>query len=149
MSAAAISTARTASPILRWPISTAPSSSISSDPRAYHNRGLIYQAQGQYQLAIDDFSKAISFAPTAVEPFNARGLCYLATGDFKAALEDFNEVVKRDRNSYEGWTNQGLALEKLGERKQAFAAFAKAVSINAAYKPATEGMRRTQSGSAA
>ena len=58
-------------------------------------------------------------------------------------------MVKRDRNSYEGWTNQGLALEKLGERKQAFAAFAKAVSINAAYKPATEGMRRTQSGSAA
>ena len=29
----------------------------ANDPRAYHNRGLIYQAQGQHTQAIDDFSQ--------------------------------------------------------------------------------------------
>ena len=36
-----------------------------SDARAYHNRGLIYQAQGQHNQAIQDFSKAISIMPAA------------------------------------------------------------------------------------
>ena len=35
----------------------------TTDPRAYHNRGLIYQSQGQHAFAIEDFSTAISLSP--------------------------------------------------------------------------------------
>jgi len=38
-----------------------------TDARAYHNRGLIYQSQGQHKFAIEDFSTAISLAPDAAE----------------------------------------------------------------------------------
>jgi Flp pilus assembly protein TadD len=98
---------------------------------------------------MDDFSKAISIAPSASEPFNARGLSQLSAGDFRAALDDFNEVVKRNKNSFEGWTNQGLALERLGETEKAFAAFARAANLNPNYKPAADGMRRTSPGGSA
>ncbi|MEI9901519.1 MAG: tetratricopeptide repeat protein [Hyphomicrobium sp.] len=90
---------------------------------------------------MDDFTKAISFAPGNAEPFEGRGLSYLATGDYKSALEDFNEAIKRDGDSYEAWTNQGLALEKLGEKRKAYAAFAHAANLNPNYRPAKEGMR--------
>ena len=115
MSGAATCTASASSTISRSPTSTRRSSSTRTTRAPTTTAASSIRRKGQHTQAIDDFSKAISLAPNATEPFNARGLSYLAISDSKAALDDFNEVVKRDPKSYEGWTNQGLALEKLGE----------------------------------
>ena len=43
----------------------------TTDGRAYHNRGLIYQSQGQHEFAIEDFSNAISLSPNSPSPITA------------------------------------------------------------------------------
>ena len=95
-SAAATCTASASSTILRWPTSTGPSRLDGNDPRAYHNRGLVYQAQRPARPGDRRFLQGDPLAPGNSEPFNARGLSYLALGDAMSALDDFNEVVKRD-----------------------------------------------------
>ena len=56
MSAAATSTASRASSTWRSPTTTRRSSSTAPIAQAFHNRGLVYQAQGQHQTAIEDFT---------------------------------------------------------------------------------------------
>ena len=146
MSAAATCTASASSSTSPSPISTPPSRSTPTTRAPITTAVSSIRRRASTTAAIADFSKAISLAPAAVEPYDARGLSYLATNDYHAALDDFNEVVKRDKESYEGWTNQGLALEQLSERAKAFAAFARASSLNPNYAPAREGMRRTSPG---
>ena len=135
MSAAAISIARRARSISRWPTSPGRSSSSRPTRRPIRTARLIYQSQNRHDDAIPDLTAATTYAPNSTDPYLSRGLSYLATGDYKAALDDFNIVVRRDKHSYQGWTDQGLALEKLGERDKAFAAFAHAAAINSELRP--------------
>ncbi len=47
----------------------------TTDGRAYHRRGLIYQSQGQHNFAIEDFSTAISLSPESMAAALAGSWC--------------------------------------------------------------------------
>ena len=64
--------------------------------QAYHNRGLLYQAQKQHKFAIEDFTTASASRRSRAEPHVARGLSYIAINDFKAAAKDLDEAVQAD-----------------------------------------------------
>ncbi len=46
------------------------------DADAYYNRGVTFFTQGQYDLAISDYNKAIGINPNDADPYSNRGLVY-------------------------------------------------------------------------
>ena len=98
--------------------------------------------RGQHPAAIEDFSTAISLAPSAAEPYNGRGISYLALGDDENAKADITTAVGLDRSSAESWANLGLIQERSGERSKAAKSYARAVQLDPKYTPASEGLAR-------
>ena len=116
----------------------------TTDPRAYHNRGLIYQARRQHDKAIDDFSKAISLSPSSAEPYNGRGISYAAQGDDDNAFSDFNTAINLDGKLAESWANQALIYERRGDMARAAKSYSHALKLDPNYAPAKAGLARTR-----
>src|SRR5262249_24619497 len=60
---------------------------------AYNNRGNAYSVQGQDDLAMDDYAKAINLNPNFAEPLNNRAVIYRKRGEYDRALEDLNPAL--------------------------------------------------------
>ncbi|MGH6767785.1 MAG: tetratricopeptide repeat protein [Xanthobacteraceae bacterium] len=69
----------------------------------YNNRGLAYEATGQFELAIADYSKAIELRDNYVSGYINRGSVYARSGQIERALSDL-------------W--KALALEPKGNRAE-------------------------------
>jgi tetratricopeptide (TPR) repeat protein len=67
-----------------------------------YNRGLAYQAQAQWQEAIDDFSHVLSLNDsdsTKQDALYQRGFCYIQIGEHKLAQQDFAALLSQEGNS--------------------------------------------------
>jgi tetratricopeptide (TPR) repeat protein len=63
------------------------------DARSYQIRGFAYSALGQYDLALEDYSSAIRFAPAFSDHYRDRAYVYEKLGQYDKALEDFNAAI--------------------------------------------------------
>lgn len=96
---------------------------LSSKDRASTlvNRGLIYARQGRFDLAFEDYEKAISLN-TYIKPIALINLgnAHFLQEDYNAASRYYSEAlalgVKQD---YAATLNRGMAAEKLGKLKAA------------------------------
>ena len=63
---------------------------------AYKNRGDLFQEIDVYDLAIEDYSKAIKFASDEADyyVYEQRGLMYIYEGAYDRAIADYNEAIK-------------------------------------------------------
>ncbi len=59
----------------------------------YYNRGIAYDKIGQYQLAINDYNKAISLDANYVNAYNNMGIVYGKLGQYQRAIENFNRAI--------------------------------------------------------
>ncbi|WP_162946295.1 tetratricopeptide repeat protein [Chitinophaga barathri] len=59
----------------------------------YFYRGQSYLALSKFPVAIEDFSKAISFRPNHFLYYRSRGRCYSETGNYTAALADYKKSL--------------------------------------------------------
>ena len=80
----------------------------------YYNRGLEYKNLGKYQLAIDDYNKAIKINPDYVDAYNDRGIAYHKSGNYKNALDDYNRAIKINPDYVKAYYNRGFVKMKLG-----------------------------------
>ncbi len=62
---------------------------------AYYQRGTLYHLSGQLDLAIADYSKAISWNKNLADAFEARGDAYADTGDRAKAEADYAEAANQ------------------------------------------------------
>lgn len=51
-----------------------------------------YAAQGQWELAIDEYSKAIELDPRYIEAYGARAFAYKGKGEYDKATADYNKA---------------------------------------------------------
>src|SRR6516164_8569996 len=63
---------------------------------AFNNRGMAYQAKGQYDHAIADFDEAIRRDPKLAPAFYNRGLAYGSKDQYDRAIVDFDEAIRLD-----------------------------------------------------
>lgn len=64
------------------------------DADAYYKRGMSFQALGDNQGSIGDFSEAIQLNPHHASAYYGRGLAHTNLGNKKRAVQDLREAAK-------------------------------------------------------
>ena len=80
------------------------------------NRGRSYEHRGDYEHAIEDYTKAIELDPYFAAAYNNRGATYYKKGNYDRAVEDYTKAIdlKLDyTNAY--YYNRGEAWLHLKE----------------------------------
>lgn len=62
---------------------------------AYYDRGTLYHLSGQLDLAIEDYSKAVSWNKNLADAYEARGDAYADSGDHAKAEADYAEAANQ------------------------------------------------------
>src|SRR5262245_54172798 len=60
---------------------------------AYRQRGDQWQAKGEWDRAIQDYSLAIVFNPNSAESYNNRGTARFAKGAVEEAIADYTQAI--------------------------------------------------------
>jgi tetratricopeptide (TPR) repeat protein len=107
--------------------------SLCPTPEAYKNSGLAYANQGQYELAIADFNRALELNPRDAEAFNNRGGVYANQGQWDLAFADFNRALELNPSYAEALNNRGGVYANQGRYDLAFADFNRALELNPSY----------------
>ena len=80
------------------PDAATPTSVLNPDDAdAYYNRGVGYMDIGQYERAIEDYTKAIQLNPDDVEAYNIRAYSYAALGQYLRVIDDHNKACSLDQ----------------------------------------------------
>ncbi len=82
---------------------------------AYVNRGHWKHFQKNYDAAIADFDRAISFDPNFVGPYDFKADSLIAKGDIDAAVATYNRAIRVDPNYAGAYYSRGLAYERKGD----------------------------------
>ncbi|MYB96169.1 tetratricopeptide repeat protein [Candidatus Poribacteria bacterium] len=107
-----------------------PRSTRGNDAVFYNNRGIDYRKEGELDLAIKDFDKAIELNPEFAEAYNNRGNAYDNKGDFDKAIVNFNTAIKFKSDFVEAYVNRGVAYGKRDEFNKAINDFTTAIDTD-------------------
>ena len=80
----------------------------------YHNLGIEEYKKGNYDTAIEYFTKAIESDQDNPHIYNDRGLSYLEAGDEDKAISDFCKAMELKPDFAEAYYNRGLAYFRQG-----------------------------------
>jgi tetratricopeptide (TPR) repeat protein len=94
------------------------------------SRGVAYSDLGQWDNAIDDYSKVLDINPKLAEGYNDRGLAYTRLGQWDMAIADFSKVIEIDPKSTFAYTNLGAAFFSLGQWEKSIVYFSKVIEID-------------------
>jgi tetratricopeptide (TPR) repeat protein len=110
------------------------------DFRAYYNRGLARMAEGNYQEAIADYSKAIEIAQVTdsaesssaiySDIYTDRGIAKFMSTDVSAAIADFSQAIELDRLNARAFFNRGCAHHRQRFLVQAIADFTTSLQLD-------------------
>jgi tetratricopeptide (TPR) repeat protein len=103
---------------------------------AYHNRGLEYFKQRNYEQAINDYSAAVSLNPGYADAYNNRGNAYHIKHDYERALADFDRAIALAPRHALAYNNRGIVHEDRGEAELAIQDYSRAIEINPGYASA-------------
>jgi tetratricopeptide (TPR) repeat protein len=109
---------------------------------AFYHRGLLYQSEKQYELAVADFTSANGLTPQQPDPLLGRALCRLATGKTREAAADLDEAVQVAPQNAQAWTTRGAAYERIGDKAKATESYNRAVTLRPKDDAARNGLAR-------
>lgn len=79
------------------------------------NQGSTLSNQGQWEAAIQEFTKAIAADPKHAPSYYGRGVAFLKNGFPDTAVEDFSEAVHLDKSLAKAWNERANAYVMTGE----------------------------------
>ncbi|REJ43621.1 MAG: tetratricopeptide repeat protein [Microcystis flos-aquae DF17] len=105
---------------------------IDLAPRAfwYAIRGSNYSLQKKYELALDDFNKAMKLNPNYAMAYFGRGELYYYQKKYELALADFNKAIELNPNHAGAYVNRGIIYYEQKKYELALADFNKAIELD-------------------
>ncbi len=97
---------------------------------AYGIIGLVYNAGGEYNKAIESLNKELDLKPGYSPAYNNLGYAYVSKGEYNKAIECFNKAIALDPNDPLAYYNLGIAYRKKGEYDKAIESYIKAIALN-------------------
>ncbi len=101
----------------------------------YKNRGDALRLKGDYQSAIDDYSRAIYINRFYLEAYYARSNTYVKIGRYKEALKDIDYVLEFMKKP-EYLNTRGVIYAGLGDFERAIDDYKEALRIDPGFYPA-------------
>lgn len=100
------------------------------DAAAYRARGYALSSCGDFEGAVQDFSKAIELDPAHAEAYVTRGLARIVVGDYGGAIQDSDMAIELDPDYAEAYVTRGLARRNLADYKGAIRDLNTAIKTN-------------------
>ena len=104
----------------------------SRSARAYGMLGVVYQSQGEYELAADNFNRSLSIDSSASDVRNNYGVLLYEMKKYDAAREQFEEVTEDiyyDKRS-RAFENLGFVAMRTDDRQGAQELFERALRLD-------------------
>jgi tetratricopeptide (TPR) repeat protein len=96
---------------------------------AYLNRGVAYGNLGQFDKAIDDYSKAIELNPKYTKAYYNLGVAYANLGQWDKAIDDYNRTIGIDPDFTDAYYNRGIAYANIGTWDKAIEDYSRVIGI--------------------
>jgi tetratricopeptide (TPR) repeat protein len=109
---------------LVWYFSASPAL-VEVDP---YMRGLKHLADKQYDLAIQEFDRAIGRGDS--KSYFVRGQAWLQKQNYDQAIVDFTEALKTESGNYFLYMNRGAAYAHKGDGASAIADYRRALALD-------------------
>jgi tetratricopeptide (TPR) repeat protein len=98
----------------------------------WHRRASVYQMQGKYDQAIQEFSEGIRLNPSAAG-YISRGTCLMDKREYDKAVTDFDQAIKLDPKFVEAYDNRGKAFAAKMDFDRAIHDYDEAIKLNPKY----------------
>ncbi len=95
----------------------------------YLNLGATQLKLETYDLALENYKKALELSPRNPSIYNYRGYANYKLGNFADAINDYNNAIDLDPNNAASYYNRGMAFFKLSEKSKACMDFHKSCSL--------------------
>jgi len=96
---------------------------------AYHNRGIVYTDNKEYEKALNDFNCAINIDNKYAKAYHSRGLLYADMKQYEKAIDDYNEAIKLKPNFAKAYCNRGNAYADIKQYEKAISDYTEAIRI--------------------
>jgi len=103
---------------------------------AYNNRGNAFKAQGQFELAIRDYSTLLGLDGNSTSAYNNRGLVYRELGQYDHAVADHTMAINLKPDLPYSYNNRALAYRDIGQYGSAIEDFNTAINLAPDYSDA-------------
>lgn len=101
------------------------------DAYKYNDLGLDALLEGNYEIALQYFNKALNISPTLVGVIYNRGNLYSSLQQSDKAIVDYNLAIELEPQYYEAYIHRGIVyLEQKQDVLAAIADFSKAIEID-------------------
>ncbi len=94
------------------------------------SRGYGYGNHGQWDKAIEDYTKGIEINPKYTAAYTYRGVAYGNLGQWDKAIADYSKAIEIDPKYTVAYYNRGVAYSNLGQWDKAIAGYSKAIEID-------------------
>ena len=98
--------------------------------KEWFENGYAANESGNYDSAIDAYTKAIEFNHKDAGTYNNRGIAYANIGKFNEAIKDYNKAIALEIKFSAAYSNRGNAYNKIGNQKQAIKDYNKAIELD-------------------
>ncbi len=96
----------------------------------HRERGVSYHAKGDYDRALDDFTRAIELAPQNAFCYNQRGVSYHNKGEHDRALADLTRAIELAPQQAEYYFERGKFYHNQNKYDRALADFTQAIELD-------------------
>ena len=95
----------------------------------HNNRGVTYANKGDYDCAIQAFTKAMELNPNLAMAYSNRGGAYRDKGDYDRAIEDCTKAIALNPDLAMAYNNRGVAYYKKRDYDRAIVDYTKAIEL--------------------
>lgn len=100
--------------------------------------------KGEFELAVNDYNKAIELNPKDAASYLNRGRAYSGKKNYDLAILDYNKTIELNPQDSTAYFNRADVYEKKGNMQQAIGDYQKAVELDAGNEPAKNNLKRLQ-----
>ena len=96
----------------------------------HYDQGILFTQQSQFDLAIEEYSKAIDIVPHFAKAYLNRGHAYSYKREYDKSITDYEQAIVIDPQFSLAYLNLGAVYQELGQFDQAIENYNHAIDID-------------------